>query len=301
MSLLKHFMKLNQVLFTIAVAFFSAIAGVVVYEKVVSRSPVVVEQAREAAPVFYSKYFRAGDPVGELTDFTKAAASAVPAVVHIKTKISFKKGKGRDDSDDPFGSGLWPYLMPEQRASGSGVIVSDDGYIVTNNHVVSDGAGGVAQEINVTLSNGKSFKAAVIGRSEVDDIAVLKIEATKLPYMLFGNSDLLQTGQWVLAVGYPLTLEATVTAGIVSATGRNIGLRGRPAKNGEESRSYIQTDAAVNSGNSGGALIDTDGNLIGINAAIMSPTGTYAGYSFAVPVNIVKNAVKKIIQAGAFN
>ncbi|MGZ3937768.1 MAG: S1C family serine protease, partial [Flavisolibacter sp.] len=184
---------------------------------------------------------------------------------------------------------------------GSGVIVSDDGYLVTNNHVISDEAGGVADDINVTLSNGKQYKARVIGRSETDDIAVLKIEAKNLPYLIFGNSDLLQTGQWVLAVGYPLTLEATVTAGIISGTGRSLAMRNRQVKNGENSPSYIQTDAAVNSGNSGGALIDTDGNLIGINAAIMSPTGTYAGYSFAVPVNVVKKSVKEIIQAGGFS
>ena len=171
---------------------------------------------------------------------------------------------------------------------------------MTNNHVISDEAGGVANEINVTLSNKTSYKARVIGRSETDDIAVLKIDAKNLPYMIFGNSDLLQTGQWVLAVGYPLNLEATVTAGIVSATGRNISMRNNQAKNEEDKHQYIQTDAAVNSGNSGGALVDTDGNLIGITAAIMSPTGIYAGYSFAVPVNTVRKAVKEIIQMGGF-
>jgi len=293
-------MKLNQILLTVAISFLSAFLGIVVYQKLFGEARVIIESNEQNLPVHYTK-FVGRDATGETMDFTKAATAAVPAVVHIKTKISLKKMKNRNPGDDEsFGPGLWPYLIPDQRASGSGVIVSDDGYIVTNTHVISDEAGGLADDINLTLSNGKQYKARVIGRSETDDIAVLKIDAKNLPYMIFGNSDLLQTGQWVLAVGYPLTLEATVTAGIISGTGRSIAMRNRQVKNGENNPSYIQTDAAVNSGNSGGALIDTDGNLIGINAAIMSPTGTYAGYSFAVPVNIVRKAVKEIIQAGGF-
>ncbi|MGZ3881864.1 MAG: S1C family serine protease [Flavisolibacter sp.] len=294
-------MKLKQILLTVAISFLSAFLGLVVYQKLFGQTRVIIESNEQNSPVRYTK-FMGSNTTGETMDFTKAATAAVPAVVHIKTKVSLKKMKNRNAPDDElFGPGLWPYLVPEQRASGSGVIVSDDGYLVTNNHVISDEAGGVADDINVTLSNGKQYKARVIGRSETDDIAVLKIEAKNLPYLIFGNSDLLQTGQWVLAVGYPLTLEATVTAGIISGTGRSLAMRNRQVKNGENSPSYIQTDAAVNSGNSGGALIDTDGNLIGINAAIMSPTGTYAGYSFAVPVNVVKKSVKEIIQAGGFS
>ncbi|MGZ3852166.1 MAG: S1C family serine protease [Flavisolibacter sp.] len=294
-------MKLKQILLTVAISFLSAFLGLVVYQKLFGQTRVIIESNEQNSPVRYTK-FMGSNTTGETMDFTKAATAAVPAVVHIKTKVSLKKMKNRNSPDDElFGPGLWPYLVPEQRASGSGVIVSDDGYLVTNNHVISDEAGGVADDINVTLSNGKQYKARVIGRSETDDIAVLKIDAKNLPYLIFGNSDLLQTGQWVLAVGYPLTLEATVTAGIISGTGRSLAMRNRQVKNGENSPSYIQTDAAVNSGNSGGALIDTDGNLIGINAAIMSPTGTYAGYSFAVPVNVVKKSVKEIIQAGGFS
>ncbi|HYK55297.1 MAG TPA: trypsin-like peptidase domain-containing protein, partial [Flavisolibacter sp.] len=166
-------------------------------------------------------------------------------------------------------------------------------------HVISDQGGGVAAEINVTLSNRKTYKARVIGRDPSSDIAVLKIDGTKLPFMVYGNSDNIQLGQWVLAVGYPLTLDATVTAGIISATGRSIGINRRQTKgNDTPVESFIQTDAAVNQGNSGGALINTKGELIGINSAILAPSGTYAGYSFAIPVNIIKKIVNDIIQFG---
>jgi S1-C subfamily serine protease len=179
------------------------------------------------------------------------------------------------------------------------VLISDDGYIVTNNHVISDDNGGVAAEINVTLHNRKSYKAKVIGRDPASDIAVLKIDDTKLPYLVFGNSDNIQLGQWVLAIGYPLTLETTVTAGIISATGRSIGINSRQLRrNDTPIENFIQTDAAVNQGNSGGALVNTNGELIGVNSAILAPTGTYAGYSFAIPVNIIKKIVNDIIKYG---
>jgi len=224
--------------------------------------------------------------------------------VHIKTKIAAKKlsndlprtrRKSIEDMFDNFFN-FGPQIQPEQRASGSGVIVSDDGYIVTNNHVVSDGGTGVADEINVTLHSKKVYKAKIIGRDPSSDLAVLKIDGTDLPYMIFGNSDNVKLGQWVLAVGYPLTLETTVTAGIVSAKGRSIGINSRQSQTPVES--FIQTDAAVNQGNSGGGLFTADGQLIGINSAILAPTGTYAGYSFAIPVNIVKKIVKDLIEFG---
>ncbi|HMH35163.1 MAG TPA: trypsin-like peptidase domain-containing protein, partial [Puia sp.] len=180
--------------------------------------------------------------------------------------------------------------MPEM-ASGSGVIISDDGYIVTNNHVI-DGA----DEITVTLSNRKSFKAKVVGTDPSSDLAVLKVDAKGLPFLLYGNSDEVKIGQWVLAVGYPLYLETTVTAGIVSAKGRSIEINSRQSKSPIES--FIQTDAAVNPGNSGGPLISTEGQLIGINSAIASPTGSYAGYSFTIPVNIVKKVVTDLMKYG---
>ncbi|RYE11767.1 MAG: trypsin-like serine protease, partial [Sphingobacteriales bacterium] len=180
---------------------------------------------------------------------------------------------------------------PEQRASGSGVIYTGDGYIITNNHVVAG-----ADEINVTLKNRKTYKATVVGTDPSSDLAVIKIEADNLPYIVWGNSDEVKLGQWVLAIGYPLNLDVTVTAGIVSAKARAIGINDRQSQSPIES--FIQTDAAVNQGNSGGALINTDGQLIGINSAIASPTGTYAGYSYAIPVNIVKKVVGDIVKYG---
>jgi Do/DeqQ family serine protease len=176
-------------------------------------------------------------------------------------------------------------------ASGSGVIISNDGYIVTNNHVV-DGA----DDVTVTLSNRKSFKAKVVGTDPSSDLAVVKIDAQNLPFLLYGNSDEVKVGQWVLAVGYPLTLETTVTAGIVSAKGRTLDINRRQSQSPVES--FIQTDAAVNPGNSGGPLINPEGQLIGINSAIASPTGSYAGYSFTIPVNIVKKVVNDIMKFG---
>lgn len=178
-----------------------------------------------------------------------------------------------------------------QMASGSGVIISDDGYIVTNNHVVSG-----ADDITVTMSNKRSFKAKLIGTDPSSDLSIIKIDAKNLPFILYGNSDEVKVGQWVLAVGYPLNLETTVTAGIVSAKGRTLEINRRQSKTPIES--FIQTDAAVNPGNSGGPLISTDGKLIGINSAIASPTGSYAGYSFTIPVNIVKKIIADLMKFG---
>lgn len=301
-------MKFNQVLLVVAISAASAVGSVAVYNKITNKQEVIVGVAKDKLPVNYAKFFDGStatpaDPI----DFTKAAATAVPAVVHIKTKIPARKvsnnlprGRNMDDFFDQFfGQGFAPSIIPEQRASGSGVIISEDGYIVTNNHVISDENGGVADEITVTLHNRKTYKAKVIGHDPNSDIAVLKIDAAKLPYLVYGNSDNIQLGQWCLAVGYPLTLETTVTAGIVSATGRSIGINSRQVKRGESPvESFIQTDAAVNQGNSGGALINTNGELIGINSAILAPNGTYAGYSFAIPVNIIKKIVNDIIQFG---
>ena len=295
-------MQFKQILLIAAVGFTSACAGVIVYSRFSEKVQVILTSEKDNLPVHYSKYSDDGNRITEGLDFTKASRSAVPAVVHIKTKTAARRAsESNDDANNFFrqflGVEFGPAFIPEQRASGSGVLISDDGYIVTNNHVISDANGEVAGEINVTLHTGKTYKAKLVGRSEHTDVAVLKISGNNLPFILFGNSDLLQTGQWVLAVGYPLSLEATVTAGIISATGRNIGFN-RQIRNGKENqRTFIQTDAAVNSGNSGGALINTNGELIGINSAIISPTGTYAGYSFAIPVNTMKKAVKEIIQS----
>src|SRR6476620_153011 len=301
-------MKFKQLLLIVAISAGSAVGSVALYNKYLNSENIIVGSAEKGLPANYAGFFdgKPGAPAEGL-DFVKAANSAVPAVVHIKTKIPAKKvsnnlprNRSFDDFFDQFfGEGFGPNIIPEQRASGSGVIISEDGYIVTNNHVISDQGGGVAAEINVTLSNRKTYKARVIGRDPSSDLAVLKIDASKLPFMVYGNSDNIQLGQWVLAIGYPLTLDATVTAGIVSATGRNIGINSRQKQKGDTPvESFIQTDAAVNQGNSGGALINTNGGLIGINSAILAPSGTYAGYSFAIPVNIIKKIVNDIIQYG---
>lgn len=236
-------------------------------------------------------------------DFEKAATAAVPSVVHIKTLTKFRETTGNerqspsgDDRDDMFrrffgDNGAQPEQQPDQRASGSGVIVSADGYIVTNNHVV-DGA----TEISVTLNDRKNFKAKVIGTDANTDLALIKIDGHDLPVMPLGNSDDARLGQWVLAIGYPLNLDVTVTEGIISAKSRNIGINRQGAAPVE---SFIQTDAAVNPGSSGGALININGELIGINAAIASPTGSFAGYAYSIPSNLVRKVVEDIMKFGS--
>jgi serine protease Do len=223
-------------------------------------------------------------------DFTTAAEKTVHGVVHIKSEFSGRTG-GYNDFFAPFrdffGS---PYGGDNTYTGfGSGVIISNDGYIVTNNHVV-DGAGNV----DVTLNDNREFEATIVGTDPTTDLALLKIDAENTPYISFGNSDIVKIGEWVLAVGNPFNLTSTVTAGIVSAKARNINILGTPGA----IESFIQTDAAVNMGNSGGALVNMNGELIGINAAIASNTGSYAGYSFAIPVNIVKKVVDDLLNFG---
>jgi Do/DeqQ family serine protease len=254
-------------------------------------------------PANYANFFNGTAPASTV-DFTPAALAASPAVVHIKTKTNAKKVESGNQprqknpffdffgDEDMFGEFFGgPRMIPEQRASGSGVLITADGYIVTNNHVVNG-----ADEISVTLTNKKSYKAKVIGTDASSDLAVIKIEESGLPYLVYGNSEELKLGQWVLAIGYPLSLDVTITAGIISAKNRNIDINSRQSDKPVES--FIQTDAAVNQGNSGGALVNTSGELIGINSAIMSPTGSYAGYSYAIPVNIVKKVVTDIVKFG---
>ena len=254
-----------------------------------------------------------GSPSAGPADFTQAASGAIPTVVHIKTKTNPKfannnlpnkqrnpfsdlfgdDGGGNDLFEQFFGQGRQQRMLP-QMASGSGVIISDDGYIVTNNHVVAG-----ADEVTVTLSNKKTYTAKVVGADPSYDLAVVKVNATNLPFMLYGNSDEAKIGQWVLAIGYPLMLETTVTAGIISAKGRSLGLnKDQTGSSAMAVESFLQTDAAVNMGNSGGALINTNGQLIGINSAIASPTGYYSGYSYAIPVNIVRKVVNDLIKYG---
>lgn len=293
-------MKFKNILSIIAISAITAITSVWGYGKFMEHQYAGIQDPSKL-PVNYVGFSGNNSPSTPV-DFTPAATSATPAVVHIKTRTKSKQVSNSQRQRNPF-SDLFggddalgdffggPRVMPEQKASGSGVLITEDGYIVTNNHVI-DGA----DEINVTLPNKKSYKATVIGADPSSDIAVIKIEGKGFPYLVYGNSDEVKLGQWVLAIGYPLSLDVTVTAGIVSAKSRSININKQQSANPVES--FIQTDAAVNPGNSGGALINISGELIGINSAIASPTGSYAGYSYAIPVNITKKIVTDIVKFG---
>jgi len=228
-----------------------------------------------------------------VANFEQAAASSVKAVVHVKSTVKARTVRS-SDMNDLYSQLFGPrqYMIPSQVESGSGVIISPDGYIVTNNHVVAGG-----DEVTVTFNDRYTAQAKVVATDPSFDIALLKVDGEKeLPYMEFGNSDDVKLGQWVMAVGYPFSLDATVTAGIVSAKGRSIGINKQQSDAAIES--FIQTDAAVNPGNSGGALVNTAGQLVGINSAIASPTGSYAGYSYAIPSNIVRKVVNDMVKYG---
>ena len=222
-------------------------------------------------------------------DFTVAAKLANPVVVYISAQAGEKTSKN-NLGDDPmrffFGDDT------PVSGSGSGVIYSSDGYIVTNNHVIE-----FADKIEVTLFDNRKFSAKVVGTNKKTDLAILKIEANDLPTLAYSDSDKAEVGEWTLAVGNPFDLTSTVTAGIISAKGRSLGLL-RDYRDAIES--FIQTDAAVNPGNSGGALIDASGRLLGINTAIASQTGVFQGYSFAIPINLVKRIADDIIQYGTY-
>ncbi len=234
-------------------------------------------------------------------DFTGTAEKVTKAVVHIRS-TSEGNSASRDrapDAKDPFQFFFGPDA-PRQRgpsqSSGSGVLINADGYIVTNNHVVQG-----ADVVDVTLFDNRSFKAEVIGTDPDTDLAVVKINQKSLPYLSFVNSDLSKVGEWVLAVGNPFNLNSTVTAGIISAKGRNINIinsSDRPESGTTAIESFIQTDAAINPGNSGGALVNLTGGLLGINTAIASPTGSYSGYGFAIPSNIVSKIVEDLLTYG---
>ena len=268
---------------------------------------------KDAKPASYAKLTSAGNASGMPGDFTYAADVSMPAVVHIKSTMRQRAGESRQQMQIPdmfrdfFGErGMQPQEGPQkQEASGSGVIISADGYIVTNNHVVEG-----ADELEVVLSNKRSYKAKVIGTDPSTDIAVIQIPAKNLQALSFGNSDAAKVGEWVVAVGNPFNLESTVTTGIVSAKGRGLGIiaqkqaeresfgSAQQPKGDSPLESFIQTDAVVNPGNSGGALVNLKGELIGINTAIASPTGSFAGYAFAVPSNLVKKVAGDLIEYG---
>ena len=222
----------------------------------------------------------------EKTDFTAIAETSIHAVVHVKN-LSVASS-----SSNPLYEFFYGQPSASERevvGSGSGVIISSDGHIITNNHVIKG-----ARKLEITLNNKETYEAEVVGVDESTDIALLKINKNDLPYMAFGDSDNLRVGEWVLAVGNPFNLTSTVTAGIVSAKARDINIM----NNNKRIESFIQTDAAVNPGNSGGALVNIRGDLIGINTAISSQTGSYIGYSFAVPSNIAKKVIEDILEFG---
>ena len=247
------------------------------------------------APINYVKLPSSGSAEIAI-DFTTAAASSVHSVVNVKTTYPLETQN--QYMYDPFRDffGYRGQRQPQQApvSTGSGVIISQDGYIVTNNHVVDE-----ADKIEITLNDKRSYTADVIGKDPATDLALLKIKEEDLPFISYGNSDDVKVGEWVLAVGNPFNLNSTVTAGIISAKGRNINILENDASKGQfPIESFLQTDAAVNPGNSGGALVNARGELVGINSAIASNTGSYTGYSFAIPVNITRKVVADLLEFG---
>jgi serine protease Do len=254
------------------------------FEKPEVRTYIETQASNEVKPANYSR-------TAPALDFVMAAEKSINSVVHVKTAVRAVYNQVQSPLNFFFGSPQKGQKERMQLGTGSGVIISSDGYIVTNNHVIDK-----AEEILVSLNSGEDYKAIVIGADPTTDIALLKIveEVSDLPYLSFSNSDNIRVGEWVLAVGNPFNLTSTVTAGIVSAKARNIGIIDERAA----IESFIQTDAAVNPGNSGGALVNTRGELVGINSAISTHTGSFEGYSFAVPSNLASKVVRDLKEYG---
>ncbi len=277
-------MKARRILGLFGFTLLSALVAVIVYAKFFQPEAKYIEI--DAVPAARQVNFPAAGS-GSAMDFTTAAESTVHAVVHVKT-TAFRETQVNPLYEFFFG------ITPDGESQpllgfGSGVIIDEDGYIVTNNHVIEG-----SDEIQVTLNDRREFKATLIGVDPTTDLALLKINEKGLPTIKYGDSDNLKLGEWVLAVGNPYNLTSTVTAGIVSAKARNINI----LRNTFSIESFIQTDAAVNPGNSGGALVNTYGKLVGINTAIASRTGNYTGYSFAIPVSIVEKVVEDLMEFG---
>lgn len=281
--------KLKLALSGVGVALVGGILSVSLYKSLETPITVTHSSQQSIDSHFINDKYGAEKP----SSFEVAAEMSLNTVVHVKTETEMKQ-----QSVDPMYYLF--YGKSKQRspqlihASGSGVIISADGYIVTNNHVIDR-----AKKIEVTLNDKKTYTAKVIGTDPDTDLALLKIDKDDLPFIQYGNSNEVHVGEWVLAVGNPFNLTSTVTAGIVSAKGRDINILNNDPYTGLSAiESFIQTDAAVNPGNSGGALVNTSGQLVGINAAIKSNTGSYTGYSFAIPVNIVKKVVTDLKEFG---
>jgi len=278
---------LRKISLTVIIALSSAFITLWAYTRFFDDPQVVTVNERPATQ--YTSLPSA--PQGEAPDLTYAAESSVHAVVHVMvtSKQDMTISYGNPFLDWFYGDRYQRQQPRIRQGAGSGVIISSDGYIVTNNHVIDD-----ADEIKVILNDKREFNARLIGTDETTDVALLKIDAENLPTIKFGNSDALKLGEWVLAVGNPFNLTSTVTAGIVSAKSRNIGIN----QSAMSIEAFIQTDAAVNPGNSGGALVNMNGELVGINTAIASQTGSYSGYSFAIPSVIVEKVVSDLKQYG---
>ncbi|HDJ33885.1 MAG TPA: Do family serine endopeptidase [Bacteroidetes bacterium] len=283
-------MNTKKTLGTLLIAMAGAVVGIILYAAVFpaeKQTHPLVWQQYDTQSVSLANYPASFE--GSNLDFTMAAEKSVHAVVHVKN-TKFQRQRYTNPFYEFFYGDIYRSEPTPIVGIGSGVIISPDGYIVTNNHVVEG-----ADDIEVTLNDKRVFKAEIIGTDPSTDIALLKIKGEDFPFIPFGDSDNLKLGEWVLAVGNPFNLTSTVTAGIVSAKGRNLGI----LPDNYRVESFIQTDAALNRGNSGGALVNTRGELVGVNTAIISPNGAYAGNSFAVPVNIVKKIVADIIEFGS--
>ncbi len=285
-------MKTKYFFYALAMAVFGSLFTMLAYPRLSGLSQkrsftgYRTDTSDNSSPAFYTSETDQEGPV----DFTFAADQTVHAVVHVKIRSTIPG----QEINDPITEFFYGHDLKEPPRKvtgyGSGVIISPDGYIITNNHVVED-----SDSIGVVLNNNKTYKAKLIGRDPDTDIALIKINAKDLQIIRFGNSDNLKLGQWVLAVGNPFNLGTTVTSGIISAKGRSIELPGDDAYKIE---SYLQTDAALNPGNSGGALVNIKSELVGITSAIISPTGSYSGNSFAIPVNIVKKVANDLREFG---
>jgi len=269
---------------TLSIALGSAVLSIFIYDFYFQPASEEIIKGNVGASLIPANYtYNSGNVAAELTDFTVAAEKTIHAVVHVKNTSS-------SSSDLP---AFYRYFygddeLPDRIGTGSGVIISPNGYIITNHHVIENNS-----EIEITTNDNKTYQATVVGSDPSSDIAVLKINTDqKLPYVFFGNSDSTKIGEWVLAVGNPFNLNSTVTAGIISAKARDLNQKDR------KNEWYLQTDAAVNQGNSGGALVNTRGELIGINTAITSVSGGFVGYSFAVPSNVARKVFEDIIEFG---
>ncbi len=281
-------MKAKYLIGSLIMALLGGVIALFAYTRIVQKQPAQLLKdtsgvdIRNGEAILTSLAMQEGQ-----VDFTYAAELTVHAVVHVRTKSTMGPQASNPIMEWFYGE---RYQRPREVSGyGSGVIISEDGYIITNNHVIDN-----AENVEVKLNDNRTFSASVVGRDPSTDIALLKVKASNLPYVKYGDSEQLRLGEWVLAVGNPFNLTSTVTAGIVSAKGRSLGILDDDLK----IESFIQTDAALNMGNSGGALVNTKGLLVGITAAIVSPSGAYAGNSFAIPVSIVSKVVEDLKQYG---